>query len=232
MDSPAKRRRKNGYAPSDQAVRGLEYFFARQQDAAKSTRTSNLDAESGHDRLNDRPIVLDDEDLARRLQTQWDEEAKQAVPGRGQNLNLTIAPTGSPNETFKNDTGHEGSTMTEINESDGDKLIVKGEQKTLSLQSTSSDEDTVASSIPFDENPLAFDPGKYTPDLMKHWSSDGSRATYALLTRCFVLVNSTTSRIKIVDTLVNLLRTIIESDPVSVLPAVRKNLLAMKRGSD
>jgi DNA ligase-1 len=40
------------------------------------------------------------------------------------------------------------------------------------------------------------------------------------LTRCFILINSTTSRIKIVDTLVNLLRTIIEGDPSSLLPAV------------
>lgn len=35
-----------------------------------------------------------------------------------------------------------------------------------------------------------------------------------------MLVNSTQSRIKIVDTLVNLLRTIIEGDPDSLLPTV------------
>ena len=37
-----------------------------------------------------------------------------------------------------------------------------------------------------------------------------------------MLVNSTQSRIKIVDTLVNLLRVIIEADPKSLLPTVRK----------
>lgn len=42
----------------------------------------------------------------------------------------------------------------------------------------------------------------------------------ALLTRCFVLVSGTSSRIKIVDTLVNCLRVIIEADPDSLLPAV------------
>ncbi|KAK8034265.1 DNA ligase I [Apiospora rasikravindrae] len=48
----------------------------------------------------------------------------------------------------------------------------------------------------------------------------GGDASYALLTRCFILINGTTSRIKIVDTLVNCLRVIIEADPSSLLPAV------------
>ena len=51
---------------------------------------------------------------------------------------------------------------------------------------------------------------------------DEGGATYALLTRCFVLVSGTTSRIKIVDTLVNCLRLLIEGDPDSLLPAVSR----------
>jgi DNA ligase-1 len=82
------------------------------------------------------------------------------------------------------------------------------------------DEDSIAATLPFDENPLTFTPSKYIPDLQNHWASDQGHVSYALLTRCFVLVNATSSRIKIVDTLVNMLRTIIESDSDSLLPAV------------
>jgi DNA ligase-1 len=57
--------------------------------------------------------------------------------------------------------------------------------------------------------------------LKKQWAQqEGGHITYALLTQGFILINSTQSRIKIVDTLVNLLRTIIEGDPESLLPAV------------
>jgi DNA ligase-1 len=90
----------------------------------------------------------------------------------------------------------------------------------LGLQSLTSAEDTVTLTIPFDESPLTFQPSNYVPELQMRWAREGGHASYALLTRCFVLVNSTQSRIKIVDTLVNCLRTIIEGDPDSLLPAV------------
>ncbi len=74
--------------------------------------------------------------------------------------------------------------------------------------------------MPFDESPLTFNLAKYVTELQGHWAAEGGDASYAILTRCFVLVNSTQSRIKIVDTLVNLLRVIIEADPNSLLPTV------------
>ena len=91
---------------------------------------------------------------------------------------------------------------------------------TLSLQSVASSVDSVSESIPFDQSPLTFDPGDYVPALKAHWEKDDGNASYALLTRCFVLINGTASRIKIVDTLVNCLRVLIEADPGSLLPAV------------
>ncbi|KAF4589281.1 hypothetical protein GQ602_003170 [Ophiocordyceps camponoti-floridani] len=81
-------------------------------------------------------------------------------------------------------------------------------------------EDVVNSSIPLDEPPLNFDPSDYVPRLKECWASEGGNASYGLLTRSFVLVSATTSRIKIVDTLVNCLRLLIEGDPSSLLPAV------------
>ncbi|KOS17936.1 DNA ligase 3 [Escovopsis weberi] len=81
-------------------------------------------------------------------------------------------------------------------------------------------EDVVTGMIPLDEPPLTFDPSKYVAQLRENWASESGDASYALLVRCFVLVSATTSRIKIVDTLVNCLRVLIESDPSSLLPAV------------
>ncbi|KAI9823284.1 MAG: hypothetical protein M1832_002508 [Thelocarpon impressellum] len=92
--------------------------------------------------------------------------------------------------------------------------------KTLALQSGASPEDTLSSTVPLDEGPLTFEPSRYIQNFQQHWKADGGSASYALLTRCFVLVNRTQSRIKIVDTLVNFLRLIIEADPDSLLPSV------------
>ncbi|KAK4077272.1 hypothetical protein Purlil1_12396 [Purpureocillium lilacinum] len=95
------------------------------------------------------------------------------------------------------------------------------ERKEIDLKAASpTAEDTDTSSMPLDESPLIFDPSRYVTQLQEHWAADGGNASYGLLTRCFVLVNATTSRIKIVDTLDNFLRVLIEADPSSLLPAV------------
>ena len=95
------------------------------------------------------------------------------------------------------------------------------ERSTLSLQANTSTEDADTNGISFDESPLTFDPSKHIPFLKTHWGINNGDASYGLLTHAFVLVNSTQSRLKIVDTLVNFLRTLIEADPDSLLPAVR-----------
>ncbi|PHH86062.1 hypothetical protein CDD83_10801 [Cordyceps sp. RAO-2017] len=109
---------------------------------------------------------------------------------------------------------------TVVATSKGPKSVSGAPKSTLTLQSADMAEDVVTSSIPLDEPPLTFDPLKYVSQLKEHWASEGGNASYALLTRCFVLVSATTSRIKIVDTLVNCLRVLIEGDPSSLLPAV------------
>ena len=88
------------------------------------------------------------------------------------------------------------------------------------MQSATATEDTITSTVNLDQSPLSFDPSQYITDLKEQWNQEGGRATYAILTHCFVLVNQTQSRIKIVDNLVNLLRVLIEADPASLLPAV------------
>ncbi|KAH7095171.1 hypothetical protein FB567DRAFT_511905 [Paraphoma chrysanthemicola] len=220
MNSPSKRRKKND--GSSQPVRKLDYFFAKQT-AKAAAKDSPGNADGGKSELGiDGKVELTDEEYARKLQEEWNKEDQQPSPDR--------EPVSS-NELYEDpkDTNTDGAVATNAREvTAADQSVteessgapVPKQKNTLSLQSTASEEDTITTNIPFDQSPLEFDPSKYTPELQKHWATDGGHATYALLTRCFVLVNSTTSRIKIVDTLVNLLRTIIEGDPSSLLPAV------------
>ena len=230
MDSPSKRRKKND--GSSKPVRKLDFFFAKQnakaaaatKDATKNSAESN--APQAIDSSN-----LTDEEYARKLQEEWDREARgehqtQGQPAKEEELSSSNELYRDPSPPAKTDLNG-GSPKNEENKSSMEvtvpiieSAVPKPKSNTLSLQSTATEEDTITANIPFDQSPLDFFPSKYISDLQKHWTADGGRATYALLTRCFILVNSTTSRIKIVDTLVNLLRTIIESDPDSLLPAV------------
>ncbi|KAI9871349.1 MAG: hypothetical protein M1830_002995, partial [Pleopsidium flavum] len=166
---------------------------------------------------------LTDEGLARRLQEEWNNENASA-----DNEGATNPPRVAQSH---DDFAAESTTEIEDEGSQQQRKTVKGDSvnpgtnepsknATLSLQSAASAEDVISSTVPFDENPLTYEPSKYIPDLKRHWATEGGDASYALLTRCFVLVNGTQSRIKIVDTLVNLLRTLIEGDPESLLPTV------------
>ncbi|KAH9880020.1 hypothetical protein J1614_002045 [Plenodomus biglobosus] len=231
MNSPSKRRKKND--GSKQPVRSLDYFFAKQ--TAKTTTKDATTATAGASTaqgigtgIETDDATLTDEELARKLQEQWDKEDQEREQQQKQE---TRSERVSSNELYE-DPGNpaakdpievafaEEKTETTDHTARPETTTFPLQRNTLTLQSTASDEDTITLNIPFDQSPLEFDPSKYIPDLQKHWVADGGHATYALLTRCFVLVNSTASRIKIVDTLVNLLRTIIEGDPSSLLPAV------------
>ena len=238
MATPSKRRKTNNYKDSPQSVRSLDYFFSNQK--TKQPNTSQPPAQEdargvygcASKREGNADQHLTDEQLARRLQQEWDavdykhdvsetqeksvskyEEQEEPSSIKGTNNTLNDS-----RQTSNNDLAFE-------RQEDGRTSPLKDETKptkasTLALQSSASAEDAISSAIPFDESPMTFDPSKYLPDLQKHWAIHGGEASYGLLVRCFILVNSTQSRIKIVDTLVNFLRTIIEGDPDSLLPAV------------
>ncbi|KAK0611280.1 ATP-dependent DNA ligase [Immersiella caudata] len=218
MASPAKKRKLNP-DPKKAAIpsKGLEYFFAKQkQNAAPKEPGSSGSVASSNDAKSSekdsaRPITesshstieatpLTDEELARKLQAEWDAESGIVTGSKKRE----IPPSPEPKPP---------STSLPLLQSGGAK-------NTLSLSSVAATEDQASSSLPLDESPLTFDPSNYVPQLRESWSTDGGDASYALLTRCFVLVSSTQSRIKIVDTLVNCIRVLIEADPASLLPAV------------
>jgi len=224
MSSPAKKRKRNDHKPTEQPVRGLDYFFAKQKELQriKSENAPQVSNPQTPEVANgDSEHTVTDEELARKLQAEWvDEDQKiQAF----QDGTYPQASTGNvllasqePLEDDEVEQRYDHNDELGMKEDDAGRLT-----NTLALQSTAIDEDTITANIPFDENPLTFEPSRYISDLRRHWAADGGHASYALLTRCFVLINSTQSRIKIVDTMVNLLRTIIEADPNSLLSAVR-----------
>ncbi|KAK0649557.1 DNA ligase I [Cercophora newfieldiana] len=231
MASPAKKRKLNSDAKKTAIPsRGLEYFFAKQtQNAAPKNPQSSSSAPASSEGISgktsphptagssqpppDDASHLTDEELARKLQAEWDAEANA-----GSSQNGTRASDGFDIEPVKGKSllgpGPEMQSVAPSPPQSG-----KG-KNTLSLSSVAATEDQASASLPLDESPLTFDPSKYIPQLQESWATDGGDASYALLTRCFVLVSSTQSRIKIVDTLVNCLRVLIESDPSSLLPAV------------
>jgi DNA ligase-1 len=229
MVSPSKRRKLNtSSGPSPTPSRNLDFFFQKptQKLATRPSNNGEQDTEGQSDKSE-----LTDEQLARKLQAEWNQEGSTDSAARQPSgANGMLGSSGLPdsNATFQSsEEAHLNSDSMNAYKSTGldstpqvPREGPKGES-TLSLQSASSAEDTITSNIPFDESPLSFEPFRYIADLRVHWAADGGNASYALLNRCFVLVNSTQSRIKIVDTLVNLLRLIIEGDPTSLLPTVR-----------
>ena len=233
MPTPTKRQRKNDYVPSQQPVRSLDFFFS------KPKKDQELKSRAAQGSENDPPVrtsptitpleeqelgsTLTDEELARKLQEEWNNE-DQGGGVDPSSASSVKEPLGDASEAEAS-TNSQRSTDLEVTKNNGfTKPLATssvGSKNTLSLQSASSTEDSTTTSMPFDEHPLTFDPSKYIPQLREHWAAHGGNASYGLLTRAFVLINSTQSRIKIVDTLVNFLRTIIEGDPDSLLSAVR-----------
>lgn len=246
MATPTKRRKTNNFKSSPQTVGSLDFFFQKQKNAGSCEKTVAAHVQDGEPAAdetaepNDTTVGLDhgaqmvtDEDLARKLQSEWDAEdrhnnGKNGGTGIGEAVGVGSRDregSESREDTILDHQPRSPRTSLDVENNRVAVSNVRSEREdtktdTLSLQSTTSTRDTLSSTIPFDESPLIFDPSKYLPSLKAHWAEEGGDASYGLLTRCFVLVNSTQSRIKIVDTLVNFLTTIIEGDPESLLPAV------------
>lgn len=239
MSTPSKRRKTNNHQSSPQTVGSLDFFFNKQK-GEKASKTTDETARSEHlsnghlgsqEESSKDPDAhaLTDEEYARKLQSEWEEQDRvlgaPPLKSVGEPTDKQATEDHEPVQNADGTSDHQkGSSKQQDVAQDHASLApqANGAQKkdTLSLQSATSAEDAISSTVPFDENPLTFDPSKYIPDLKRHCATEGSHASYGLLTRCFVLVNSTQSRIKIVDTLVNFLRIIIEGDPESLLPAV------------
>ncbi|KAI5806220.1 hypothetical protein EDC01DRAFT_139433 [Geopyxis carbonaria] len=223
MPSPSKRRKKSNQAlPKGKT---LDFFFSKTSESKSPTPALEPSTDD----------ALTDEQYARKLAEEWAKEDRtHRVSDGHENGSLNLKRRRSSSQEHED---HEFSARVQMkNQSDeqshedtpGDKAsnmqFVQLNTETppaprkpeISIQAEQEIEKTI-DSIPFDTNPLEFDPDVYE-NLIENWPE--GRATYGLLTRAFVLVNATRSRIKIVDTLVNFLRTLIRLDPESLLAAV------------
>lgn len=222
MPSPTKKRKlNNGNKVSAGPAKGLEFFFSKQR---QNTPCTSTPSKSENGQPSGGTPELTDEELARKLQAEWDQEVANERQDDRDGSNSASAEQAASSPIKEKTPIPELTPITPSSTVPPSpakpKTPSEKPKNTLSLQSAGISEDTTSASIPLDESPLTFEPSKYIPQLKEHWDSEGGDASYAFLTRCFVLVNATTSRIKIVDTLVNCLRILIEADPDSLLPAV------------
>lgn len=175
MGTPAKRRKLNDSSKASGAspAKNLDFFFGKQKPPSSEIKQSEeASADTG------KKGELTDEQLARKLQAEWNNEVVEQPGG--------IDATETEDKNGPGSTGHnaisagEGriSDRAEISEETVDSSQSKSKDrpasllfgnKTLSLQSMGTAEDTITANIPFDESPLTFEPLKYVADLQKHW---------------------------------------------------------------
>ncbi|KAF8423809.1 hypothetical protein EV426DRAFT_109618 [Tirmania nivea] len=241
MASPSKRRKKNdgsGAPAAGARERNLDFFFGRKGVAAvaggmaeEKQKSEGREVDEGTETVQETEQRQEtDEELARRLHEEWNGAASasgsahmrgnRSGSGCGSRGNSVIAAVKEEvvviREQEAASTGKGSSSLPPQQEALLSKPVVATNVPPTTL-APSLDAEAAHATIPLDQDPLKFSPELYTP--LIH-SFPNSRATYALLTHCFVLITSTRSRIKIVDTLTNLLRMLIISDPTSLLPAV------------
>ncbi|RVD82863.1 uncharacterized protein DFL_007275 [Arthrobotrys flagrans] len=231
-ESPAKRRKKNDKSGSPSKGPTLDFFFGRKQPVpSKLKLVSDIESNEG----------LTDEELARKLHEQWAKE-DALLSGRPKGAETGESSQRSVSAEQKTKDQELAQKLQEEEDSEGggsgeEKVVAyyppesskMGEQAGLSKQIASPPTDAkmqlenkpewdkLIDELPFDTDPLSFNPEDYKTLVQ---SLPDGRLSYGLLTRAFVLINSTRSRIKIVDTLTNFLRTAIACDPASLLPAV------------
>lgn len=151
MDSPSKRRKKNDSKPAQVPHRNLDFFFRKKS----SLSPDALDGDSlGQDvQVDQDQSTLTDEELARKLQAEWEREDRQ-------NLNIeagTDTASTADNivgEPHKADEDAEDFVAEALQPSNDPKPHQNGNKTSfLSLQSTTSDDDAITLTIPFDESP-------------------------------------------------------------------------------
>jgi DNA ligase 1 len=202
MPPPAKRRRKNDFQPPTAPVRSIDYFFNKQK------KDYRLDSEGdcikhGKCAAENAPAPtlsagesLTDEDLARRLQEEWNrqdfDQQEEKHPETSAPVESVANSQDGPSDIpFPSLSASYSAVPDEHSNNDARKPEHK---HMLSLQSVTRTEDAATYSIPFDSGPLEFEPDAYIPKLKESWAADGGDAAYGLLTSCLSL--STAPRVE------------------------------------
>ncbi|MCJ1429025.1 hypothetical protein MMC29_006938 [Sticta canariensis] len=173
MATPTKRRKTNNLKSSPQTLGNLDIFCQKQKNAGSGDKTAAV-IQDGE------PATLTDEDLARKLQSEWNvvdrDDNCSSEKGAGV-ASGTGSWEGESSELSKDaildhrpgssrtspDVEHDRVTVSNVRSEREDAKI-----DTLSLQSSASIRDTLSLTIPFDKSPLTFDHSKYLPNRKAH----------------------------------------------------------------
>ncbi|EMT68599.1 DNA ligase 3 [Fusarium odoratissimum] len=141
MPSPTKKRKLNNGTKSSTPARGLEYFFSKQK---QNDTDSN-------------------EELARKLQAEWDQEVANTPQNTLQAQTLELPS--KHNESVSRDespspAGPKPKPPVTLPTALNKPGTLTSTKPTLSLQAAGMAEDTTTTSIPLDESPLTFDPSE------------------------------------------------------------------------
>lgn len=175
MNSPAKRRKTNSHVATTKPVRGLDFFFGKQ-----TNKDSKVDNNSGKNKpLEESPDIiaateeLTDEQLARKLQDEWNEiDNNAASPNKPSPKQTTDEVLEEDLEAGQSDIslGRKSVSMEredlyaeEIPVVDSRDAVKP--KNTLSLQTGADAEDEICVTLPFDQSPLTFDPDEFLPTL-------------------------------------------------------------------
>jgi DNA ligase-1 len=214
--SPSKRRKIN----STPVKRGVDFFFKKQveknQQLSSPERSALFvdgDAEDGRRKQEEEderlarklqhmegPMEFGDEEFARRLAKNYESAEMQL---NGGNEDPTMLENGDPSPPAMNQTDIGSELLRKIN------TTVETPAPVANLEEIYS--------IPLDKDLLQFNP-RTDASCASTWSP--GKTPYAFLTHAFILINSTRSRLKITDYLVNALRVVTYHDPTSLLPLV------------
>ncbi|ENH68349.1 DNA ligase 3 [Fusarium oxysporum f. sp. cubense race 1] len=141
MPSPTKKRKLNNGTKTSTPARGLEYFFSKQK---QNDTDSN-------------------EELARKLQAEWDQEVANTPQNTLQAQTLELPS--KHNESVSRDespspAGPKPKPPVTLPTALNKPGTLTSTKPTLSLQAAGMAEDTTTTSIPLDESPLTFDPSE------------------------------------------------------------------------
>ncbi|CAI2162635.1 5366_t:CDS:2 [Funneliformis geosporum] len=189
----------------DKSQRNLEFYFNKQSKPTNETGSKKPEENSNKE---ENIKQIDTIDLTNSASEENSES--NADNANDKELRVTVE---QPEAVINLDTSDQSGTVFEKPASSITSIFNDSNIQSSKVTLNNNDESSSSSSkMSVDMDVLEFDPSKI------NWI--GLKAPYSFLSDTFVIVEKTTSRLKIINCLTNMFRAIIYNDPDSVLPAV------------
>ncbi|CAG8446483.1 14397_t:CDS:2 [Funneliformis mosseae] len=192
--TPAKKKVKE-----DKSQRNLEFYFSKQSKPTNETGSKKPEKSSNKEENNNIKQIE-----AIGVTNVASEEDLESIADNDSVKELRVTVK-QPEAVINLDTSDKSGTVFEKPAGS----TIQSRKVTLNSSAVPS---SGSSEMSVDMDVSEFDPSKI------NWN--GLKVPYRFLSDTFVIVEKTTSRLKIIDCLTNMFRTIIYNDPDSVLPAV------------